>query len=208
MIALLLKFGLGGLDIARAIGAALKRFFAALDLQGWLGLVAALALAFAWLRAAGEARHWQKESGQFEKLYNGERAALDQTIANYRTAADQARQADVANAARVTAEQRAINERTSDDYETRIADVRARAERLRLQPQAAADPSASRGAPMPGLSPAPAGPHESAGQDRLSPSDALTATEQAIQLDELIKWVKAQAKVDNNPKAVASPPGD
>jgi hypothetical protein len=33
----------------------------------------------------------------------------------------------------------------------------------------------------------------------------LTATEQAIQLDELIKWVKAQAKVDNNGNGVASP---
>ena len=34
-------------------------------------------------------------------------------------------------------------------------------------------------------------------QDRLPDADALTATEQAIQLDELIKWVEAQAAVDN-----------
>jgi hypothetical protein len=32
----------------------------------------------------------------------------------------------------------------------------------------------------------------------LSEADALTATEQAIQLDELITWVKAQAAVDPN----------
>jgi hypothetical protein len=38
--------------------------------------------------------------------------------------------------------------------------------------------------------------------------DALTATEQAIQLDELIKWIRSQAKVDNNPPPVASPHGD
>jgi hypothetical protein len=43
---------------------------------------------------------------------------------------------------------------------------------------------------------------------QLPASDALTATEQAIQLDELIKWVRAQAAVDNNPKAVASHPDD
>jgi hypothetical protein len=49
---------------------------------------------------------------------------------------------------------------------------------------------------MPGL-PAPAGGSaQGAGEDRLPHSDALTATEQAIQLDELIKWVKAQAAVD------------
>jgi hypothetical protein len=35
-------------------------------------------------------------------------------------------------------------------------------------------------------------------QNRLPQNDALTATEQAIQLDELIKWVRAQAKIDPN----------
>ena len=39
--------------------------------------------------------------------------------------------------------------------------------------------------------------------DFLSPT-RMTATEQAIQLDELIKWVRAQAKVDNSPAAVAT----
>ena len=44
--------------------------------------------------------------------------------------------------------------------------------------------------------PAPAGAvAEGTGKDRLPQSDALTATEQAIQLDELIKWVKAQSLV-------------
>jgi hypothetical protein len=58
---------------------------------------------------------------------------------------------------------------------------------------------------MPGLSASAGGTSQAAAQDRLSPTDALTATEQAIQLDELIKWVKAQAKVDNNGNGVASP---
>ena len=56
---------------------------------------------------------------------------------------------------------------------------------------------------MPGLFPLPPrGAAQAAGQDRLPQADALTATEQAIQLDELIKWVRKQAAVDNNPKAV------
>jgi hypothetical protein len=51
---------------------------------------------------------------------------------------------------------------------------------------------------MPGLSAGSGGPAQTAGQDGLSRSDALTATEQAIQLDELIKWVRAQAEVNPN----------
>ena len=51
---------------------------------------------------------------------------------------------------------------------------------------------------MPGLSAPPGGAAQAPGQDRLPPQDALTATEQAIQLDELIKWVRKQAAVDNN----------
>jgi len=39
------------------------------------------------------------------------------------------------------------------------------------------------------------GPSQTPGEDRLSVADALLATEQAIQLDELIKWTKAQAAV-------------
>ena len=63
-------------------------------------------------------------------------------------------------------------------------------------------------APVSGLSAAAGSAAQAAGEDGLPASDALTATEQAIQLDELIKWVRHQHGVDNNPKAVASPPGD
>jgi hypothetical protein len=45
------------------------------------------------------------------------------------------------------------------------------------------------------LSAAPGAAAQAAGEDRLPPADALTATEQAIQLDELIKWVRAQGKI-------------
>jgi hypothetical protein len=51
---------------------------------------------------------------------------------------------------------------------------------------------------VPLLPAAPDGPAQAADQDRLSQSDALTATEQAIQLDELIKWVRRQHEVDPN----------
>lgn len=47
--------------------------------------------------------------------------------------------------------------------------------------------------------PAPAGgPNGSTTEAGLSPDDALVATEQAIQLDEVIKWVEGQLRVDLN----------
>ena len=146
----------------------------------------------------GETHHWKKQSAQFEQLYHQEQVALAGTVANYRAAAEQARAADAANAARVAAEQRTINERTSHDYEARIADARAAAGRLRQQLAAAADPGSRAGAPVPGLSAAVGGTAQAAGQDGLSVADRLTATEQAIQLDELIKWIRKQAGVDVN----------
>lgn len=146
-----------------------------------------------------EAVHWQKQSEKFEQLYQQEQAAFATTVANARAAADQARAADKANAERVAAQQQNINQRTVDDYEVRLSAARARADQLRVQSQAPAHPGARGNPPMSGLSAPAAGAAQAPEQDRLPPPDALTATEQAIQLDELIKWVKAQAEVEPNP---------
>jgi hypothetical protein len=51
---------------------------------------------------------------------------------------------------------------------------------------------------VPGLPATPGQSHQTAREDGLSISERLIATEQAIQLDELIKWVRLQAAVDNN----------
>jgi hypothetical protein len=165
-----------------------------LNPQGIAGLAVAICLALLLLLQKGETRHWKKQSGQFEQLYRDEQSAFAGTVANYRAAADAARAADRAAAERVAAEQRAINERTEDEYEARLADARARARRLQLETRTAAADSGSGGSPaMPGLPAAAGQPPQASGQDGLP--DALTATEQAIQLDELIKWVKPQAAV-------------
>jgi hypothetical protein len=176
--------------------------------QGIAGIAVGLALAILLIVEKVETRHWKKQSAGFEQLYHQEQAAFAGTAANYRAAAQQARAADQANVNRVASEQRAINERTNSDYEARLAVARAAAERLRLQSQTAADPRPRRDASMPRIPAAAGGAAQGPGEDRLPQSERLTATEQAIQLDELIKWVRAQAKVDNNPRAVASPPGD
>jgi hypothetical protein len=102
----------------------------------------------------------------------------------------------------VKAEQSAINERSANDFETRIAAARATAQRL--QREAAAHPGNGGSASVSGLSAAPSGTAQTPGEGGLSVSDALTATEQAIQLDELISWIRRQHQVDPNK---ASPHG-
>jgi len=176
-------------------------FLRLLNVQGIAGLAVGLALALLLVIQKGETRHWKKESDHFEQLHSQEQAALAGTVANYRAAAAQAQASDKANAERVAADQRIINERTSNDYEARLAAARSLAQRLRGQSAgAAADPRSGAGAPVPGLPAAAGGPLEAAGQDRLPDSDRELATDQAIQLDELIKWVRAQAALDPNKK--------
>ena len=170
-----------------------------LNIQGIAGIAVGIALGLLLVVQKGETRHWKRESGRFEQLYAHEQAAFSGTIANYRVAADAARAADRANLTRVAAEQRSINERTSNDYEARLAAARLSARRLRLEAATAAvDPGAGGAAPMPRLPAAAGGADESPAQDRLPVPDRELATEQAIQLDELIKWVRAQAAVDPN----------
>jgi hypothetical protein len=156
-------------------------------------------LAIALLVQQGETRHWRKQSDRFEALYHAEQTAHAVTVANYRAAADRARQLDQANAARVQSEQRLINERTSDDYETRLAAARAVADRLRGElAKAASNPGGGGATAVPGLPAAAGGAAQAAGEDGLSIDERLLATEQGIQLDELIKWIRRQAAVDPN----------
>ena len=163
----------------------------------WLYRILGTALAAAALLWLVQSRdHWRDRAHANDELYRSEQAAHAATVANYRAAAEQARRNDAENLARVKAEQVKINERTGHDFETRIAAARASAERLREQASAAAsDPGDGRAAPVPGISAAAGGAAQAAGENRLPESDALIATEQAIQLDELIKWVRAQADV-------------
>lgn len=177
-----------------------------LNPQGIAGLAASLVLGILLLVQKGEANHWKRQSASFQQLYLAEQSAFAGTVERYRAAADAARAADQANTNRVAAEQRSINERTGNDFEVRLAAARARAERLRIQ--AAADPRSGRSSSMPGLSAPASGAAQGTRKDRLPAEDALTATEQAIQLDELIKWVRQQAKVDNSAPAVATPHGN
>jgi hypothetical protein len=163
----------------------------------WLYKILGAALAAAALLWLVQSRdQWRDKARANDTLFHAEEVAHAATVANYRAAAEQARREDAENLARVKAEQTQINERTASDFESRIASARADARRLREQASAAsADPGPSGSAPVPRL-PATAGSAaESAREDRFPQSDKLIATEQAIQLDELIKWVRQQHAV-------------
>lgn len=164
-----------------------------------LKLIVAIGCALLLALLVHDRNRWKARTSHYAELLAAERAVHSANIGNIRAAAEQARRADAANAARVRADQAAINERSIHDYESRIAAARAAAERLRGRAETvAADPRAG-GATGVSALPAAAGvAAQAAGQDRLPESDALIATEQAIQLDELITWVRRQAAVPVN----------
>jgi hypothetical protein len=163
------------------------------------GAVASLVITATLLIQQADIRHWKKQSGQFEQLYQGEQIAHRLTVANYRAQAVKAAQADKDNVARVKTEQATINSERERSYEARIADARASYERL--QPRAGTAPSHSSGSSVASVSPGTQHNPGAAGstpQAELSDSDALIATEQAIQLDELEKAVIAQQAVSTS----------
>ena len=167
-----------------------------LNLQGIVGIIVGAALGVLLLLQHGETRHWHKQSDRFEQLYNGADRALKQTVINYQAAAEQARQADAENIKRVVGEQQAVNQERYASYEARIADARARAQRVLNDAQAHAHPGGPGAAALPAPGAPAGGPSGPAPQTGLSRDDALIATEQAIQLDELEKWVWQQLGVD------------
>jgi membrane protein involved in colicin uptake len=174
-----------------------SRIWGFLGWQGAVGLVVAAILGTLLFLQHGETRHWQGQATKFEQLYKGEQSAHRQTVINYQNAAEQARKKDVANKARAEAEQKAERERTLREYEARIADARARAERLRQQlNKAGANPGSSGAAGLPGDSAASPGANAASPEGGLSIDERLIATEQAIQLDELIDYVEGILKVD------------
>ncbi len=173
---------------------------------GWLYRILGAALGVAALMWLIQSRdHWRDRARTNEQLYVKEQAAHSATVAGYRAAAEKARRQDLDHVARVNSAQAAINKRTENDYQSRIVSARARADRVRRQAgRAQADPGAGRAAGLPAVSVSAEGTAQAAGENGLSRSDRLTATEQAIQLDELIKWVRRQQAVESEDVA---PPG-
>lgn len=151
------------------------------------------------------------ELRQSEAALKSTSEAFEQTVKNYQAAVTQARLRAEMNVARVETEQAGITQEIVDDYEARLADARARADRiyragsLRGTAPARAAGSGAGAAGVPGVPAASGRAGEATGEDRLpapgdlSPPDALLATEQALQLQALIEWVNRQAAVQVAP---------
>lgn len=115
----------------------------------------------------------------------------------YRAAMEQAQRLEQARLARVSAEQERINDRAQESFDHRLDDLRSRYERLRSQSRAGVAGAAGT-EPVPGL-PSPAfGADAAPGADGLSLAERYECSAAALQLDELITWVDAQAKVKVN----------
>lgn len=165
---------------SQAVIAAVRRFWWAIPMAGLLAWALILRGNLAETRAALSAEQFAHQ-----------RSAL-----NWQLATALATAADLQNRLAVERAQAVESRRIADDFEARIADARARAAAVGLRGQAAAaDPRGSGNAPVPGLSDPARLADAAAGEDRLSSADALIATEQAIQLDALIDWIEAQARV-------------
>jgi hypothetical protein len=174
-----------------------------------LKLIVGIACALALALLVHDRNRWKAKTTHFAELLSAERGAHAATVANVRAASEQARKADQANVERVTVRQSTINQRSDYDFEKRLTDARIAANRLRNEQSPRPDGAGARGAtPVPSLPSGAESAAEAAGQDRLSLADQLIATEQAIQLDELIKWVKAQGAVDNQGRDGSIPGAD
>lgn len=164
--------------------------------RGMAGIGVALVLSIFLAIQTSEARHYRKQSDQYQQLYNQEKSAFQTTVANYRTAAAQQKADEDAKNARTVAQQQAATKEQSDEFQARLTAARAEYQRLLANAKAGAHPGSVPGTGVPGISAPVGGPPQTSGQDGLS--DAYVCTTQSIQLDELIKWVTAQSKVDPN----------
>lgn len=140
----------------------------------------------------------QMDLRHFKKLYENEHTAHQLTVANFQKATAEAKTKDTENVLRVKTEQDKVTEEVSNDYEKALADARTRADALRVQLAARAHSSSSGTATVPAISNSASGPDATTEEARFSAEDRLIATEQALQLDALQKWVTAQGKIDVN----------
>lgn len=128
--------------------------------------------------------------------------AFGQFVRDTKDARAKAKASDQANVIRVERTQTQVNEETSNDYQKKLADLRRRADALRLRrPATAANPGGGGKPRVSGVPDAAGGPDGASGENgfpdgRLDAADALIASEQALRLQALQEWVRRQAAID------------
>ena len=151
---------------------------------------------------------WIKSAQLRANERDAERTAHRETKIRIAEAAREAQRLERARLERIRAEQQEISDAIRQGYASRLAAARTRADRLRKELQARTQPAAATaGLAVPGLSATAAGT-DGAPEDPRLPAAALTAaeelernliaTEQALQLDALIDWIRQQTAIDPN----------
>lgn len=144
----------------------------------------AVALLFAWVMRIDHLR------GQHLK----ERIACEQNhaqfVADVKARTDEARRLDAAHKATVEAQQDKVSANVSQDYQKQLADLRARYERLRVQPKA--DSGGGGATAMPSIPDATGRPDAAAAS---APLNEFACEANTLQLGGLQDWVRGVAAV-------------
>lgn len=160
----------------------LKSLFAPLAMKVAGGLVALsmAACLFLYISLLGEQRHSAKLETRLVKT----QAEYDQFALKVKAKADEFAAKATQLARETESRQNEISQEVSRDYQTRLADLRARYNRLRTE--AGANPRSPGKDDLPGASPSPIGP------DAGSPPDLYACEANTLQLEMLQKWIRDQ----------------
>jgi len=120
-------------------------------------------------------------------------ARIDRLQAEIAARTAEAENADIRHARAVEQTRAQITDQVSHAYQTRLAAICDRHDRLRPASEDAAD--CGEGADLPRLSDPSSRPDAAAAPTRLPCPAALIATEQAVQLEALQQWVREQQEV-------------
>lgn len=134
-----------------------------------------------------------RDASNLPKLACKETAAqirfLGEALNAVRTKTAQAKIDDAKHAAEVEAKQNEASKESSNDYQAELARVRAEYDRLRAAARRT-DQGGGRNPPVSGAPASAGGSDAGAEEARLPSPDALTATEQAIQLKAFQDWAR------------------
>lgn len=213
----------------RAAGAAARIGWSGLAITAALTLAAYFAIQAYGLRIGPiHIDGWKDKAETFQGERNAERTAHQATKTNYRAAQAEAALREAARLERVRAQQEEISDAIEQDYGARLAELGARAERLRQELRTRAEPAGAGGGIEGAAFRDAAGRAGEATGDRGFPATGngseggrrgafgrteeeqlerdIVATRQALQLDALISWVLEQSAID--PNAEVDEPGE
>lgn len=146
-----------------------------------------------------EVHHWHSSATNLTTELNQQIANNKQLVLDYTTAAKIAKAQDDANLNRVKVEAAQQNERTDNEYQARVNNLNVELARLRSQSRSTSNPGSPPTAPVPGVPTSPVSVDPKSCSNELLTLDCrFIASKQAVQLDELIKWVNSIHSVNVN----------